>query len=344
MKKKRIEMMSFNLEDEEDVDTEEKNSKKIKFTAPYAKKNEPDDMDEKEDEDEEDEPENQITFSAPYKEKDEERITLEDVKKKVSDGVGKIRNKFRKKNEKTEEDIELEKNIDLMAESEYDAFIEKDETRKMKKSVKRERIKRKWDKIKWYLMIIAAVYIIFLVFGGIVTQFEYDKNGNYGPVKMSYSDLKNKEKFNELLQYYYTVRGLYEDALTYDYKLSLDSSQSITLSSKYNSLISRTDKVYVKVKALSTNAEYETLQGLLLSWMERFELYSKHMNSALATNDATAGTQALEDRQAVYKLFDTLTANFAGIANNVKGIKSTEIEELKSWTPDKFIYEELKKG
>ena len=68
------------------------------------------------------------------------------------------------------------------------------------------------------------------------------------------------------------------------------------------------------------------------------------MNSALATNDATAGTQALEDRQAVYKLFDTLTANFAGIANNVKGIKATEIEELKSWTPDKFIYEELKKG
>ena len=38
--------------------------------------------------------------------------------------------------------------------------------------------KKDISKAKWYGLIIGAAYIIFLVFGAIVTQFEYDRNGN----------------------------------------------------------------------------------------------------------------------------------------------------------------------
>lgn len=278
-------------------------------------------------------PEKKVKFSAP----EEEKISFTDIKNKTSESFKKLKNKI------VGEKKESEENTEFYSSSSYDDLLEREEIEKMKAGVKKQKIKKFISKAKWYGLIIGAAYIVFLVFGAIVTQFEYDRNGNIAPVKMSYSDIKNKEKYNDILKYYKELRNLYERALTYDYQLSLDSSIGLSLASKYNGLITDTDTIYVKVKGMSVDSSYEVLHNMMITWMERFELYSKHMGTALSADDKTAASQALQDREAVYQQFSTITKNIVAIGKNIKGVKTSTLDSISEWSPDKFISEELKK-
>lgn len=277
--------------------------------------------------------EKNVKFSAP----EEEKITLSDIKNKTSEVFRKLKSKVSTEKNIPKED--MEQNISLT----YDELLEREEIEKMKTGVKKQKIKKIISKTKWYGLIIGAAYIIFLVFGAIVTQFEYDRNGNITPIKMSYSDIKNKDKYNDILKYYKELRKLYEKSLTYDYQLSIDSSVSLSLASKYNGLITDTDTIYVKVKGMSVDSSYEVLHNMMIAWMERYELYLKHMGTALSSNDNTSASQALQDREVVYQQFMNITKNIIAIGKSVKGVKTGTLEALSEWSPDKFISEELKK-
>lgn len=270
-----------------------------------------------------------ITFTAP---EDEETVSFS----LIIDKIKLLLKKFqRNKSKNTIHDSDAEEKS--YADSDYDYALEEENIRKMKRDVQKSHKKRVYSKAGKVLMIIGAVYILFLIYGCIMTDFDYDDSGQLVPVVMTYQNIKDKKEFEELIKYYFRTRTLYEDILRYDYELAKDSSLSVSLGTKYNGILDDIDKANTKVKAFSPGIQYENLQNMLQNVIAEMSAYANAMSKALLQNNSDAAAEALQRRNNVYQKFMTISNNIAVIADGIPGIDKKDIEDIMSWSPDDYL-------
>lgn len=278
----------------------------------------------------------QITFKAP-----EDKIELKKIAGNVKDKIKSVAGRL-KSNKSTNRTTDEE----LMAASasEYDYQLEKDEVQKMRREANKTRVKKKFSKLLTILMIMAGVYILFLIFGCIMTVYEYDESGKLSPVIMSYSDIQNEETFELLLDQYYGIRAIYEELLELDYKLAMDSTAGLSLANKYSKRLERIDNIQVSTKALDVGVEYENLRDMLVSVINNMSAYAYNMSQALSKNDSQAAGDAIAYREKVYQQFMTVNANYAFMASETKGVSTDTVNDIAKWSPDEFINNSLKEN
>lgn len=69
------------------------------------------------------------------------------------------------------------------------------------------------------LLVVACVYVLFLIYGVSVTDYQYSNNGTIEAQKLSVRELADKKAYETVYYQYLHLRSLYEEVLLLDYRI-----------------------------------------------------------------------------------------------------------------------------
>lgn len=236
-----------------------------------------------------------------------------------------------------------------------DDFNEDEEMKKAEKEtafkedkLKKERKYQIRNKIFSAMMSLACVYLIFLIFGCLCTDYYYNDDGSIVPEVLSVSDVKEKKQFEKLYYQYINVMTIYKKILVLDYRVANNvTGDYITIANDYEALIEDIKNVTLKTKAMTVDPKYEQLKNMLYmllysednSSYSNFNSYCSAMSVALTENSENAANTAITAREDIYNSFSLITSNILEAGENLNGIDMTEIREFN---PDTYADEKIK--
>ena len=219
---------------------------------------------------------------------------------------------------------------------------EEQEERLLEKTFAEERKKARNEKIYNALhgiLILACVYAAFLVYGAVVTTYEYDISGRTVAQRMTVSDITAKNEYEKIYFYYEACRGLYESTLLLDYRLGAGVEEPLMIAPEYESLLDTVENLSIKTDALNVDTGYSRIKSMMLTWIQSdIAVYLQNMSSAISQNDTASANNALQDRDRVYNDFMLITQNMAVVGESIKGV---DLHSIRHWTPENYIDEEI---
>ena len=182
-------------------------------------------------------------------------------------------------------------------------------------------------------------YLLFLIYGALMTDYDYDENGNVTAQKMSVEDIKQQKEFNTLLGHYMDARALYEQILSLNYQLDKNEKDAIKYASEFEKLLDESSRIIIQVKAVTPSKQYSQAYSLLLNWVNAdLSSYLQEISKALTTGSAENLQNAMNDKQRCYNNCHQLTANIISLGQNIKGVNLTDV---KDWSPEIYIQKEM---
>ena len=96
---------------------------------------------------------------------------------------------------------------------------------------------------KWYkripgiIILATCIYVVFLIYGVMSTQYVYDKTGKVAPQVVTVADIREKAKFDRVLAQYYSLRNLYERILVLDERIAQGVEDKRVVAGEYALLL-----------------------------------------------------------------------------------------------------------
>lgn len=235
---------------------------------------------------------------------------------------------------KTKEEI-IESNQLVDFDQKLEALTGEDYVNEQKK-LKRNR--RKFYLVKIFMCFMCG-YLLFLIYGVMVTNYDYNENGNVTAQIMSREDIQNQKEYSTLLGYYTDAKSLYEKILVLNYRLDKGMEDPLDLVPEFESLLDESNRILVQLKAVTPSKAYTPAYNLLINWVNAdLSSYLQEISAALSQNDAEHMQNAINDKQRIYNDCYQLTANIISLGENVKGVN---ISDLKEWSPEEYIKNEM---
>lgn len=198
-----------------------------------------------------------------------------------------------------------------------------------------EKREKRNEKIKFYSLILACIYIVFLFFGVINTQYIYDERGTPIPYAMTVQDIKDKRDMEKLLDEYRDIRELYEKVLELDYRIGLGKENVMLLATEYEKLLEEIEPLIIQLGAIELPAEYNQVIKMLTAWTKNdIAVYCQNMSSAIAQNNNEYGGRALEYKVIAYKDFALITQNVLTLSQKTKTV---DVTDIATWSPESYI-------
>lgn len=220
----------------------------------------------------------------------------------------------------------------------FDAILEKDSNRKLESKVSR---KGRFKFIPITLVITFCIYLVFLIYGVMYTEYAYNTSGDVVPVVYSVNDLELLSEYENIAGYYNRIQTLYADTLEIDADLAKNPHNSLVISLNYTELLDTVDKIVVDLNAAEYDSKYASIYKQFTVWTSTdIALYLQYMSAAIANNDPTAQANALVARTCVYNDFVVITKNLQTLASSIRG---AEKYADFTWNPDQF-YTKIMKG
>ena len=196
-------------------------------------------------------------------------------------------------------------------------------------------------KTKMGCMIMACLYMIFLIYGVFVTEYQYsDKTGKVIATKMSLSDIRELKEYNSYLQYYRSARALYEKCLALDYRIAQGVEDSKTVAPEYTDLLDDISTLSVKIDAAEFSSKYTQMKASLLSWVKTdIAVYCQNIAASILQNDESKAQQALSGRETMYQNFSMITGNLVSLGGAING---AQIQDTKEWSPESYVENHIK--
>lgn len=193
-----------------------------------------------------------------------------------------------------------------------------------------------FEKFGLIAMTVACVYLLFLIFGVVKTEYVYNEDGRLVAQRMTYKELVALESFEDIKSEYMQARRLYETILRLDYKIAAGVEDPLLIAPEYETTLEQVDKLVIQIKALEVkDAKYNQLRSMLEIWVGTdAAVYCQKMSAAISRNDATAAADALVLRNAMYNDFTIISENITVLGSEVHG---ADVEEIKEWSPEKYI-------
>lgn len=227
---------------------------------------------------------------------------------------------------------------DLPLESTGEGFEEELEATSLaarRKSEKRELLVSIFLHIFQVTIIIASVYITYLIYGVMVTSYGYDSNGQIVPNVLSVAQLQELSEYENLQSYYLRAQNLYKETLELDFKLSQNEDKALMVAMEYQELLSDVDKLVTDIAAEDADGKYSAIYNQLNTWVATdIAVYLQNIATAITDNSEDKANKALIARNVMYEDFAKITENMMTIAQNTKGV---HIGDIYSWSPDDFI-------
>lgn len=199
---------------------------------------------------------------------------------------------------------------------------------------KNEARERKKSRIVGAFLGIACAYLVFLIYGVFVTNYQYREDGTIMAQKMSVKDIKDQSEFNQLMVQYESCRKLYEKTLSLDYRLAQGLEDPVLIAPEYEGLLDEVQKISVRISALDVPTKYTQTIKIMMQWIQNdIAVYLQNMSSAISTNNGEKANNALVDKTNVYYDFAQMTSNLDSLGSVIPGI---DLTDLNSWTPDNY--------
>lgn len=209
-------------------------------------------------------------------------------------------------------------------------------------SAKTQKRKNILSKTGTVIMALLCIYIITLIYGVIITEYEYNDAGKIVPVEMSVEEIQKRNDFALLSSLYLQARSVYEQLLSLDYRVAGGQEEAYMIGPEYEKVLSTVDRLVTQIQAASVAKEYTQILELLEYCVNtHMAVYCQNMSSALTTGSKESAEQALLGREELNSTFQTITQNLVTIGRNIRGYDITDIED---WSPDGYIVDTYQGG
>jgi len=189
------------------------------------------------------------------------------------------------------------------------------------------------------LLVVASIYLAFLIYGVINTQYVYDANGKVVPLVMSYSQIKKIDNFNRLSTQYRQARTLYESVLVLDYRVAAGHEDALIIAPEYEKLLTSVEPLAIQLSALETPAEFTQTKNMLLTWTKNdIAVYCQNMSKAISQNNQEYAARAMEYKSLMYQDFSVITQNLISLGMQTEG---ADLRDIMEWSPEKYIQDTL---
>jgi len=220
----------------------------------------------------------------------------------------------------------------------YDRYEKELETQASaldRKRVRREKFKSFFGKMLSAILALGCVYMIFLIYGAIKTEYAYDEDGKVVAQTLTVQQIEELSEFDKVAKEYYKVRGLYETVLRLDYRVAAGIEDPLVIAPEYDKALETVEKLVLSVQALTSSSKYTQVQAMLLSWVKTdIAVYCQRMSEAISQNNPEYAAQAIQFRQRSYNDFGIITENLVALGSTVHG---AEIYNISQWSPENYI-------
>lgn len=225
---------------------------------------------------------------------------------------------------------------DSKKEEEALLFKEEESTKKKATILRR---KKRLNLLATILLVVFSMYFVFLIYGVLNTSYVYDENGKVVPQVMTVEKLQELDDFNALAKHYRTLRNIYEEILTLDYRIAAGVENPQTIAPLYNEQLKTVESIIIDLQAQSYPAKYTQIYNMLLAWAQTdVGVYLQRMPQAITYNNKEYAQTAVEYRNIMYNDFSIVTSNLISMGKMVYG---AELEDIAKWSPEKFISENI---
>ena len=229
----------------------------------------------------------------------------------------------------------LEKNNNSIYDEELEALTA-DEYIREQKAIKKSNRKIYFTKI---FMCFMCAYLLFLIYGVMVTNYDYDEKGSVTAQILSIEDIQNQNEYSALMGYYIEARNIYEKILILNYRYDQSEEDALDLVPEYETVLEDVNKLIVQLKAVTPSKQYSQAYSLLISWVDTdIASFLQEISAAISQNNAEHMQNAINDKTRTYNDCHQLTANMISLGEHVKGVS---ISELKEWSPEEFLKKEM---
>ena len=227
--------------------------------------------------------------------------------------------------EMSEEDLkEIKAFEDMLSEETY------------KELEKKERLRKK---ISTVILAVVCVYFVMLIFGVILTRYEYGADGNIAPVVMSVDEIQDSYDYAELAGYYYEARSIYEQILMLDYRVPSNMDNPAVLATEYHLMGPKIDDLISGIGASSLPRKYDQILGMINTVTDgHMRSYCKYMTDALGEGNEEAANQALQAKGYIEANFKKITENMISLGGEVKGF---DARDMVDWSPEGYVQRQI---
>lgn len=196
-------------------------------------------------------------------------------------------------------------------------------------------IKKRISKFVQVLLIIACIYMCFLIYGMSNTEYVYDMYGRVVPEELTVDVIKDREQFRMVKSQYLQVRTLYEETLVLDYRLGTGLEDPLLIAPEYERVLEKVSQLAIQISAQPTPARYVQLMGMMQSWVKNdIALYCQNISMAIARNSQQHASRALQHRNDMYNKFLTITQNIVTLGSQISGV---DIQPILEWSPEIYV-------
>lgn len=190
-----------------------------------------------------------------------------------------------------------------------------------------------------FILIAGCIYLLVLIFGAAVTKYQYNSDGKAVPEKMSVDDIRQKHNFDTILTQYEYCRSLYEKTLLLDYRVAQGQEDTLEIAPEYEALLDDVQNLSVKTDAISVDTKYDQVKSMMVNWIKNdIAVYLQNISAAISENNTEKANNALQDKDRVYDDFSLITQNIVALGSSISG---ADLTDVKSWTPEDYVDQEI---
>lgn len=190
-----------------------------------------------------------------------------------------------------------------------------------------------------FILIAGCIYLLVLIFGAAVTKYLYNSDGKAVPEKMSVDDIRQKHNFDTILTQYEYCRSLYEKTLLLDYRVAQGQEDTLEIAPEYEALLDDVQNLSVKTDAISVDTKYDQVKSMMVNWIKNdIAVYLQNISAAISENNTEKANNALQDKDRVYDDFSLITQNIVALGSSISG---ADLTDIKSWTPEDYVDQEI---
>ena len=186
-------------------------------------------------------------------------------------------------------------------------------------------------------LIAFCLYLTFLIYGAVNTDFIYNDQGHIVPRAMTLQSIGALEDYNEFAVQYRQAQYLYEQVLLLDYRIAAGVEDPLEIAPEYETLLDPIESLAIQLGAAELSSAYTQALGMLTQWVkDDIAVYCQNMSRAISQGNEEYAANALEDKNRMYQNFSMLTQNLLVLAQGVEG---ADVKDIAGWSPEKFIEE-----
>lgn len=178
------------------------------------------------------------------------------------------------------------------------------------------------------LLALLCIYLLFLLFGMVVSEYYIDENGIRQPIVLSMDYLYNREDYNELRAHYDAIEDLVVDITIVDIYLANEDLTAMEAVTQYTAFLNeRVDIMIPKITAMELGKEQAVLQQSMETILANdIAVYLQKMVDGLKTGNSESINTAMVWRDRFLSSFRVIRSDMANLCEKVK-FDSTDLRE-----------------